>query len=61
MVGGGGGRLAEHPLICHHQRMFGSRENGKENEKKRRKGSSGETAARLCIADVQEVIDSYTP
>ena len=32
-----GGGLAEHPLICHHQRVFGSRENGKENERKLRK------------------------
>ena len=29
-----GGGLAEHPLIFHHQRMFGSQENGKENERK---------------------------
>ena len=33
----GGRGLAEHPLICYHQRVFGSRENGKENERKWRK------------------------
>ena len=29
-----GGSLAEHTLICYHQRVFGSRENGKECERK---------------------------
>ena len=48
----GGRGLAEHPLIFHHQRVFGSRENGKENEIKWRKE---EAAAKLplSIADVK--------
>ena len=43
-----GGGLGEHPLICHHQRMFGSRENGKENEKseaEERRSQAGELEA----------------
>ena len=53
-----GGGLAEHPLICHHQRVFGIRENGKENEIKWRKE---EAAAKLpSTVDCQrEVIDRF--
>ena len=54
-----GGGLAEHPLICHHQRVFGSRENGKENERKWKKGeSSGETDALVSVLP-KEVIDRF--
>ena len=53
-----GGGLAEHPLICHHQRVFGSRENGKENERKWRKE---EAAAKLppTIYCQREVINRF--
>ena len=55
------GGLAEHPLICHHQRVFGSRENGKENERKWKKGgSNGETTAPVFLLP-KEVIDCYKP
>ena len=48
-----GGGLAEHPLICHHQRVFGSRENGKENERKWRKEEEAAKLPPLSIADVK--------
>ena len=45
-----GGSLANHPLSCHPQGVFGSRENGREGEKMKQKKKSGKTPAQqLCI------------
>ena len=38
-----GGGLANHPLSCHPQGVFGSRENGRKGEKMREKQRSGKT------------------
>ena len=55
-----GGGLAKHPLIFHHQRVFGSRENGKENERKWKKGgSSGETAAPVSVLPKEVIASLY--
>ena len=40
-----GGGLANHPLSCYPQGVFGSRENGRKGEKLREKKRSGKTPA----------------
>ena len=40
-----GGGLANHPLSCHPQGVFGSRENERKQKKMRERKSSGKTPA----------------
>ena len=47
--GGGGGGLANHPLSCHPQWVFGSRENERKAKKMRERKSSGKTSAHNFI------------
>ena len=44
-----GGGLANHPLSCHPQGVFGSRENGRKGEKMREKKRSEKTPAQCSV------------
>ena len=49
------GVLANHPLSCHPQGVFGRRENERKWEKIREKGSNGKTPTQaLCIKCIME-------
>ena len=43
------GGLANHPLSCHPQGVFGSRESGRKGEKMREKKRSGKTPAQFFV------------
>ena len=43
----GNGALAKHTLVCHHQGMFGCRENERKLKKMKKKNKSGRTYSAL--------------
>ena len=50
-----GGSLANHPLSCHPQGVFGSRENERKAKKMREKKMSGKTPAQCSVCIMQKM------